>query len=158
MKKFVAILAVATLAVGGTTMADAKSTAPVPQREQKPVYLLMGGGVWPCSKFNNDRRTEAFEDMYFQWAQGFMSAVNATSANDLGKYVDLNALTIGEQKSTLRTYCKQHPEERYTKAVWHLLEQMPIMDYHKEGTDEGADNSGMLDKKPLAERPREEKL
>jgi hypothetical protein len=115
--------------------------------------FAQGGGTWPCSKFNEDRQTTEFEGLYFDWAQGFMSAVNVSTANNDGKYVDLNALTIGEQKSAIRTFCKMHPEKTYTMAIWHLMEQMPIMEYHKADADNGADDS-TTDNRLLAEQQK----
>ncbi|MDP2409619.1 MAG: hypothetical protein Q8M26_04960 [Pseudolabrys sp.] len=66
--------------------------------------------------------------MFFSWAQGFMSGVNAYSAVAMQTYKDLSARGVKEQEGFFLDYCKKHPRDRYMDAVAALQYTLPSKD------------------------------
>jgi hypothetical protein len=62
------------------------------------------------------------ENLFFSWAQGFMSGLNT----ELLKHgeTDLNGIPLDAQKEFLLTYCKAHPRAAYFEAVFKLFDKM----------------------------------
>ena len=62
------------------------------------------------------------ENLFFSWAQGFMSGLNT----DLLKHgeTDLNGLPLDAQKQFIRSYCSDHSRAPYFEAVFKLFEKM----------------------------------
>lgn len=62
------------------------------------------------------------ENLFFSWAQGFMSGLNT----ELLKHgeTDLNGISLDAQKEFIRTYCKEHPRAAYFEAVLKLYDRM----------------------------------
>ncbi|MGA8972905.1 MAG: hypothetical protein WB496_06925 [Pseudolabrys sp.] len=72
-------------------------------------YAIMGPGSVTCSKFEADYRQnpDQVDNLFFTWAQGFMSGFNITEAT--GTYRDMTAVPIDAQKKFILNYCDQHP-------------------------------------------------
>jgi hypothetical protein len=62
------------------------------------------------------------ENLFFSWAQGFMSGLNT----ELLKHgeTDLNGIPLDAQKEFIRTYCKEHPRAAYFEQVFKLFDKM----------------------------------
>jgi hypothetical protein len=86
----------------------------------------MGFGTSTCAMFNNSYR--GLEETYFVWAQGFMSGMNFALSIDPtgGRYADLSAKSISEQKTYIRLYCHNHPSDAYLQAVLNLYSELPF--------------------------------
>ena len=67
------------------------------------------------------------EDYYFEWAQGYMTAVNAMFgvAKTLPK--DLTATKFSVQKKIISDFCKSHPAMEYEAAVPEVYVSLPAM-------------------------------
>jgi hypothetical protein len=62
------------------------------------------------------------ENLFFSWAQGFMSGLNT----DLLKHgeTDLNGLPLDAQKQFIRSYCRDHSRAPYFEAAFKLFDKM----------------------------------
>ena len=74
-------------------------------------YVVMGVGAHTCGQFATEyaKNPVKFEFTYFDWAQGFMSGLNAASDAYSGTYRNLASFTIDEQMARLRAYVITHP-------------------------------------------------
>ena len=98
------------LMTAGTAAADEK-------------HYVAGVGNFSCGKFiANMELDKIFHDLYFFWAQGFLSGLNfkyflnQESATDLA---DHDALQLW-----LENYCDENPLDQYSAAamqLWHEL-------------------------------------
>jgi hypothetical protein len=70
---------------------------------------MAGIGAVSCGKVADGYRQDPtqVEGVMLAWAQGFMSGSNVSLGN--GQYRDLTAMTLDEQKKSLRAYCDAHP-------------------------------------------------
>jgi hypothetical protein len=86
----------------------------------------VGLGVQTCAQFTQDYRKDpkGFDDLYFQWAQGLLSGMNA-GLSDLNK-IDLFPAGFGpeSQQAFIRLYCDQHPLQFYLQAVYALFARL----------------------------------
>src|SRR5271155_4780470 len=99
--KALAILAIGVLAADSASAAD-------------ETAAVMGYGVATCAQFAQDYQINtAVENSYFNWAQGFMSALNLAAGMGKGSTRDLNALRTDDQKAYVRTYCSSHPLDEF---------------------------------------------
>jgi hypothetical protein len=62
------------------------------------------------------------ENLFFSWAQGFMSGLN-TDLLKRGE-TDLNGLPLDAQKQFIRSYCQDHSRAPYFEAVFKLYDKM----------------------------------
>jgi hypothetical protein len=62
------------------------------------------------------------ENLFFSWAQGFMSGLN-TDLLKRGE-TDLNGLPLDAQKQFVRSYCRDHSHAPYFEAVFKLFDKM----------------------------------
>ena len=70
----------------------------------------MGIGTATCVQFATEYRADAgIEQRFFDWAQGLMSGINDALEDTMGKYRDLNSMSITQRKEILRAYCDDHP-------------------------------------------------
>jgi hypothetical protein len=91
--------------------------------------LWRGAGGRTCAQFTEDiKNSPEMEMLYFQWAQGFLSASNLLASYYKEKknievhIADLDALSIDEQKAELRELCSRaDPTEAYFNAVQMLF-------------------------------------
>jgi hypothetical protein len=85
----------------------------------------MGIGTKTCAEFvEHCRANPVAEDVYFEWAQGFMSAINDALEDTAGKYRDLNSLPLTQQKQLLRAFCNKNATAGYKDAIGYLLSRL----------------------------------
>src|SRR5258706_16471380 len=65
------------------------------------------------------------EDLYFTWAQGFISSLNLNSVPNTHVYRDINGDDIQAHKAHIRAYCDAHPLAQYVAAVLDLYGTFP---------------------------------
>jgi hypothetical protein len=96
---------------------------------QQPEAGMMGAGSSTCADYTQAYRRDpgSANDMYFSWAQGFMSGQNV--AHDNNPMRNLNALPIKTQLDYLRRFCDQKPTELFAVAAQHLYKAFPS--FHK---------------------------
>jgi hypothetical protein len=93
--------------------------------------IMSGAGTFTCGKFASDyaKHPEIVEDLYFAWAQGFMSGLNLDLAsgvvNGQKQFRDLDG-PIENQKSKIRIYCNAHPLAPFMDAVFDLIRSQPL--------------------------------
>lgn len=88
----------------------------------------MGYGVQSCAKFGElyKDNPELTENLYFAWALGFMSALNAAAkTNGTQQLKNLSANSQDDQRYFLRNWCNEHPMADYGTAVVELLKSLP---------------------------------
>jgi hypothetical protein len=83
----------------------------------------MGAGTQTCTAFANWYRKDASlaENVYFAWAQGFMSALNIARLNNGTESKNLIAMSIDQEMRYLRTYCNDHPWLNISRASGYCL-------------------------------------
>jgi hypothetical protein len=88
-----------------------------------PAY---GFGSAKCSAFLGDvqRRGEMAEAIYFSWAQGFITAVNAVSGNRGMIRNFTSKVTRVEQQALLKTFCQKNPDQSFSSAVFALVDHL----------------------------------
>jgi hypothetical protein len=78
------------------------------------AYPARGAGTYTCAEFAQqyNESPEFIENLYFAWAQGFMTGQNfgAKIKRDLGGDVET-------QKGFLRAYCADNPPRSFVEAV-----------------------------------------
>ena len=82
-----------------------------------------GSGTMSCAEVTGAlQQHPEDENLFFSWAQGFMSGLNT----DLLKHgeTDLNGLSLDAQKQFVRSYCKENPRNAYFAAVFKLFDKM----------------------------------
>lgn len=82
-----------------------------------------GSGTIGCAEVTDAiQQHPEDENLFFSWAQGFMSGLNT----DLLKHgeTDLNGLSLEAQKQFVKSYCKEHPRSPYFEAVFKLFDKM----------------------------------
>ena len=87
----------------------------------------MGIGTATCVQFATEYRADAgIEQRFFDWAQGLMSGINDALEDTIGKYRDLNSMSIAQQKEILRAYCDDHPAATYRNGINALMNYLTI--------------------------------
>jgi len=94
---------------------------------QTPVGEGFGVGMRTCADFARDyvANTTAAEDVYFTWAQGFMSALNLTASANQGVYRLIDGTAMPTYKTQIRSFCDEHPLAPYVAAVIDLMKSLP---------------------------------
>jgi hypothetical protein len=94
---------------------------------QAEEIAAQGAGILTCRQFANIYRghPELAENVFFTWAQGFMTGVNYAKIAANGKSANLGAMTTAKQKSYIRSYCDAHPSEFFLNAVTNLYFRLP---------------------------------
>ncbi len=83
---------------------------------------LVGAGVLGCDTFTGMvRDVPEQENIFFNWAQGFMTGINKSMAINQTELMDLSAMSVEQQKPFIRTYCVQKPSQTYGGAVTELV-------------------------------------
>ena len=88
---------------------------------------LFGAGTNRCAQFEEtyNENPEVTEVIYYSWAAGFMSGMNA-AAHAVGfKPKNLSAYSVLQQKQIIRQWCTDHPAAKYIDAVTDLLKSFP---------------------------------
>jgi hypothetical protein len=82
-----------------------------------------GAGTMACAEVAGAiRQHPEDENLFFSWAQGFMSGLNT----ELLKHgeTDLNGIPLDAQKQFVRAYCDEHSRAKYFEAVFKLFDKM----------------------------------
>ncbi len=89
---------------------------------------LAGAGAFPCAEFTDQYKENPrkVEGVYFTWAQGFMSGLNAGLVLSDSVTPDLhpNDFDTEDQRRHIRHYCDQRPLADYFEAVIDLYYEM----------------------------------
>src|SRR6516165_8207555 len=99
----------------------------IAQTEPRKTFALIGYGASTCAQFANlFKLDQGFEDIYFSWAEGYLSGWNDAQLKTTKSFRDLSSLSTNEQQAFLRSYCDQHPLSGYLEAVWTLRDRLNI--------------------------------
>ena len=88
----------------------------------------MGLGLAPCAQFAkmyamNPTRAE---DMFLDWAQGFMSGMNMGALIAGKPSKNMASISVQEQEELIRQYCNKHPLAEYGQAVMSVFIRFPF--------------------------------
>lgn len=80
-----------------------------------------------CTDFAKDYAAYAgkAEDIYFTWAQGFMSALNLNLSANQGVYRVIDGAAMPTYKIQIRSFCDGHPLAPYAAAIMDLMASLP---------------------------------
>ena len=95
----------------------------------QPSGFAKGLGISTCGHFAHlySLNPEATEVAYFDWAEGYMTALNGTaSEGPLSFWRNLGALPVPDQKAHIRKYCDAHPLAYYAMGVLDLWGSLPM--------------------------------
>jgi hypothetical protein len=88
-----------------------------------------GVGMHSCAEFAKlyASNPSMAEDIYFTWAQGFMSGLNMASAvqNGVDRNLGGTSADMSAQKVRIRSFCDSHPLAQYGLAVIDLYNSLP---------------------------------
>jgi hypothetical protein len=89
----------------------------------------MGIGSVTCGKFAADfkKLPDTAENLYFTWAQGFMTGQNIFNVSSGSGARNLGATPVEEQEAFLRQYCNDHPLLFYWQGVLTLYLTLPVL-------------------------------
>lgn len=93
-----------------------------------PVFAQgLGPGMQSCGEFSRLYATNptAAEDLFYTWAQGFMSALNLSFMSTTGAYRAIDPNGMAAYKLRLRSYCDANPPSQYMQAVMDLYNSLP---------------------------------
>jgi hypothetical protein len=92
---------------------------------QQPEAGMMGAGSSTCADYLQAYRRDpaSANDLYFGWAQGFMSGQNV--AHDKNPMHNLNALPVSTQLDFLKRFCEQKPTALFALAAQYLFNALP---------------------------------
>ncbi|MCG8354206.1 MAG: hypothetical protein MI920_01420 [Kiloniellales bacterium] len=89
---------------------------------------ISGPGANSCAVFLQfqEQDAQARQLLFFAWAQGFMSGMNAIAIKIKGEVIDLQPEGYGQERQLtfLRTFCEFHPNRSYAEAVFELLTEL----------------------------------
>lgn len=94
--------------------------------QQPPNAAWAGAGATSCAKFGEfyAHVPESTEDIYYSWALGFMSGLNAMVMADKQQSTNLSLWDGERQKQELRQFCSDNPLKDYVQAVYALYFSM----------------------------------
>src|SRR5262245_54418233 len=90
-----------------------------PRLSAQEEWAMWGLGVHSCAEFAEQYQhgSNDVEQLYFLWAQGYMSAMNIVRATFLKMpWIDYKATPADVQKKYLRTFCEHNPRKMYMDA------------------------------------------
>ena len=91
-------------------------------------YNRMGAGTKSCAVFARTYKDKpkTAEMIYFSWAQGYMSGINAAAGtnNKDVRPANLNAMPVTAQQRYIRDFCARNPLKDYRDAVDALLAEI----------------------------------
>jgi hypothetical protein len=94
------------------------------------TQVAMGSGMETCGKFaQRYAQNTVVEEIYFQWAQGFMTGMNVGKVVNTGVVRDLNSEPTIDQMAAIRQFCNDHPLASYQDAVVDLLSHLKAVRY-----------------------------
>lgn len=104
------------------------SVAPLAARAQEGGQNY-GLGVKSCAQFAKEYAVEPTlaENLYFAWAEGFLSGMNAESeaAHLPYKRIEGGDAAANTYRQAIRSYCDAHPLSSYSDAVISVFEALP---------------------------------
>jgi hypothetical protein len=81
------------------------------------AYAIQGAGATSCAEFAKIYQVDPqIEDAFFDWALGFMSAMNASVMVRDKPPRELAGVLV-DQKRALRSYCANNPLKNYMDGV-----------------------------------------
>jgi hypothetical protein len=93
------------------------------------AHVGMGFGTLTCGEFaQHYRQSVEFENYYFTWAQGYMTAMNIGISIQKHQFRDLASRPVNDEKTSIRLYCNNHPLAEYLSAIMDLYNSLPIKD------------------------------
>jgi hypothetical protein len=103
----------------------AACVALAPANAKEKNLLIMGHGTATCAQFAAVYDDPIMEDAFFDWGQGFLSAMNVSLVGTGSKTTkNLASSAIETQKLAIRKFCDQHPSQRYSDAVMNLFNSL----------------------------------
>ncbi len=87
-----------------------------------------GLGAKDCRSFAKDTsNNKEAEEMYFSWAQGFVSAVNKVYSEMHYHTKDIlpPSFSADDQRNYIRDYCAKHPSDLYGYGAMKLFWALP---------------------------------
>lgn len=101
---------------------------------ERPAIEL-GAGAASCQQYAQSyaRNPDLTDQIYFSWAQGFMTGwnVGGLGQGQSSYFRNLAAIPIDQQHRKIREYCNQHPSADFDKAVMDLYMALPMLVYKK---------------------------
>jgi hypothetical protein len=92
--------------------------------------ITYGVGANSCAEFTNEYATNpaAIENIYFSWAQGFISGLIAcdVAAKVAQRRIEAGEASMNLYKLRIRTYCNSHPASLYAEGVLKLYNSLPL--------------------------------
>jgi hypothetical protein len=87
----------------------------------------LGPGMQSCGEFSRLYASNPMgaEDLFYTWAQGFMSALNLSFVSTTGSYRLIDPNGTATYKLRLRSYCDAHPPSQYVQAIMDLYNSLP---------------------------------
>ena len=87
----------------------------------------LGPGMQSCAEFSRLYATNptGAEDLFYTWAEGFMSALNLSFVSTTGAYRFVDPNGMAAYKLRLRSYCEANPPSQYMQAVMDLYNSLP---------------------------------
>jgi hypothetical protein len=109
------------------------TATPALTAEQQQSVLpgaFTGPGTHECSDYLESRPILAqapvtLDEFFLSWAQGFMSALNATRLLSGLNSKQLSSIPAADQIERMRAYCVAHPDDKYMAAVHDLFGSLP---------------------------------
>ncbi|MGH6817307.1 MAG: hypothetical protein ACREC1_00870 [Methylovirgula sp.] len=88
-----------------------------------PQGQRYGAGMQSCAQFARlyAANPEITEDLFFSWAQGFISGLNIEALIQNRPFRKLDAVDVASQKIEVRSYCDSHPLVQYGQAVFEAI-------------------------------------
>lgn len=85
--------------------------------------LFLGFGAVYCKEifFNKDSWNGS---LYFPWAQGYLSGMNAILRLSSKKSVDFSVISVEEEQAFIKDYCQKNPDSTYGFAVEELYQRI----------------------------------
>jgi hypothetical protein len=90
---------------------------------------MMGAGSAACSEYTQQYASEpdTANNVYYSWAQGYMSGQNIERSSQKKPMRNLAALPIATQLDFLRRYCLQSPTSLFAVAAQNLFNALPTI-------------------------------
>jgi len=98
----------------------------LPAAAAGPLPIVLGHGANTCTDYTEGRLVaKQVENSYFDWAQGFMSAMNVMQAAAKTPTRNVMHLSDDNMKKALQTYCAGHPADLFVIAVTKTFQALP---------------------------------
>jgi hypothetical protein len=90
------------------------------------IYNL---GKSTCGKYLEQKRDDPqhADDMFYSWANGYVSGMNEALASAGQPRHDLGAKSAESKVQFIQDYCKEHPLGDYLSSVLALIRSLPLV-------------------------------